>query len=191
MKRDVDEVVPARGLWRCHHPELASIVIDDSGPFMTRAFIAADATGLKTVAPHSHRTSIKITLLRGLVRHDIIDTTRDGGMGDAVAHTYESKLLGGAGLGQGFETSWDFRDRQVLSHPGDWIVLNYRDVHTVSWTEGSIWVVEEGPLMTDRTRVVLRDGLDEFTTENMYIPMLLTEYLRELDLVWRLRAEIA
>ncbi len=176
---------PSKGLFHCHHPNVSSIVLWDS-PLMKRSFIASGNSGQRTVAPHSHRSSIRLTMLRGALIHYLFVPSSYGQV--TQKHTYRSVLLGGSGFSADFEeVPMAIHSRQMT--PGDKIILSYQDIHTVEWNADAVWIVDEGPLMTEETTVLVRPGKDNLTTEGLYRPMSQEEYLQHFDLVWQLMAD--
>ncbi len=175
----------ARGLHRCHHPTVSSVVLRE-GPFMRRAFVADGPSGSRTVAPHSHRTSLRLTVLRGFIAHH---TFTEGRYGSPVArrHSYRSPLLGGEGLSK-LSLGWAYAVQSTTLHKGDHVVLAHDQIHTVEWSDNAVWLVDEGPTMTEDTTVLIRPGLDRMDTDGLYVPMEDDVYRDRLDLVRRLAA---
>lgn len=148
---------------------------------------------LEAVAPHTHRSSIRITMLRGRVLHSTFE--EDPPLDEFLAfsskpadppmevigklHTYRSVLLGGAG-----------RVETIVREPRlSTVVLRHNQLHTMTWSADAIWLVDEGPKQVDTTTVFLRDRVDRFVTDGLYEPMSDDEYAENADLVWRLAAE--
>lgn len=181
------------GLKACHHPNLDSVVIND-GPLLQRAFVATDGPGNITVAPHSHRTSIRITVLRGIVWHHTFSATADssrpsGAEQQGRLHTYQSKLLGGTGLSREFSSV----DRVATVHTlnvGDSLFISSETIHTVYWTPDAMWTIDEGPVVSPTTKVFIRDGIDSFVTAGLYQAMSAYEYADLLDKVVRRKWEV-
>lgn len=173
-----------KGLRKCHHPNVSSVVLRE-GPYMVRAFLADDASGTRTVAPHTHRTSLRLTVLRGRVLHRKFWA----GEGDekGLLHTYRSPLLGGEGLS--VDATWTtYSELAETFWDGGSLVLPHNQLHTVEWGPDAIWLVQEGPLMTETTSVLIRPGVDDMSTDELYEPMADEEYRERCDLVWRLAA---
>lgn len=178
---------PPRGIHRCHHPHVSSVVLWDA-PWMRRAFLATGDSGSRTVAPHSHRTSIRITVLQGTLRHLLFHPDPDGE--PVRRHTFRSVLLGGEGLSDAFDLV-RVRSSSRVYTSGAYLVLSAKDVHTVEWERGAVWLVDEGPVVTETTTVLLRPGLDTMDTDGLYEPMTDEEYLAHADYVWRLAATLS
>lgn len=171
-----------RGLKKCHHPNLDSVVLTYE-PFLTRAFIATGSTGERTVAAHTHRTSLKIRVLAGRLTH--YTQTLWSGKQTGVLYQYMSPLLGGGGLAKS-GTKVNYTEIEQVMQTGDTLCLPHTEFHTVSWARDAIWLVEEGPVMKDVTQVLLRKG-DSFDTTGLYEPMSERELKERLDFVWRLK----
>ena len=137
-----------------HARELYSIVLKqhDDGR-LTRAFIALDEVKPFDIQLHTHAYSIDITALTGLVRHHIatpilLNTTCP--YTRMPAYRYRSMLR------EEFVEQRFVPDGVMKVHvedyyipPGGSIYLESTDIHTVSCSAKSIWIIEEGNRVSD------------------------------------------
>lgn len=148
-----------------HHRGLFSLVIDgmEHGN-LTRAFIADEKIKPYEVQLHSHRYPIKLTVLRGNVKHYVAfrSEVRDLHTASLSEFEYRSPLNGGSGLKYLKETNVIIKE---YTFPiGSTSEMSENDIHTVSCSAGSIWIVEEQGFKNEESRVL---GVP-FITEGLY-----------------------
>lgn len=149
-----------------HHKGLFSLVIDgtEHGK-LTRAFVADKKIRPYEVQLHSHRYPIKLTVLQGNVRHYIAFRNTQTIPLQTVSLSefeYKSPLNGGSGLKYLYETNVIIKEHTLPI--GSTVVMNENDIHTVSCSAGSIWIVEEQGFKNKDSRVL---GVP-FITEGLY-----------------------
>ncbi len=150
-----------------HCKGLFSLVIDgfEHGKLL-RVFIAHKKIKAGQIQYHSHRYPIKLTVLSGeVVNH--VATQNDGvtDKGNVVGmdvFKYQSPLNHGNGLS--FEDSAYFDLTENTVPKGCSIHMNSSEIHTVSCSKGSIWIVEEQGFQKDSSVVL---GVP-FTTKDLY-----------------------
>lgn len=147
-----------------HHKGLFSLVIGgvEFGK-LTRVFIANEKIKPFEVQLHSHRYPIRLTTIKGKIKHfaafrsEVVD-----------CHTvslsefdYKSPLNGGNGLKYLQETNVIIKD--YILPIGASLEMTENEIHTVSCSKGSIWIVEELGFKTDKSQVLgvpfITDGL--------------------------------
>ena len=137
-----------------HARELYSIVLKQhEDGRLTRAFIALDEVKPFDIQLHTHAYSINITAITGLIRHHIatpilLNTTCP--YTRMPTYRYRSMLR---------EESVEHRfvrdgikNVHVEAYyipPGESIYLESTDIHTVSCSAKSIWIIEEGNRVSD------------------------------------------
>lgn len=166
--------MPNKGIHKCHHPNVDSVVIsyDPAIPSsMKRAFIATDHSGIRTVAPHSHRTDITITVLRGSIIHHTFSFLADSKVPrvEGNLHNYRSVILGGEGISPVLDTK-RLAVESIKMNVGDKVFLPYNKIHTVEWDADAVWMVEEGDIKSDETTVFIRSN-DSFDVDALYQDM--------------------
>ena len=147
-----------------HHKGIFSLVIAGTEfGNLTRVFIADKKLKPYQVQLHSHRYPIRLTVLKGEVRHywAVIDQNRRSDSVELSTFKYKSPLNGGSGLEYVKENKYLIRD--YILPVGSTIRMNIFDLHTMSCSKGSIWIVEEQGFLTDSSRVLgvpfITDGL--------------------------------
>lgn len=132
---------------------------------LTRIFIATDKIKPQQIQLHSHRYGIKLTPLFGEVTEhtfiNYINCHDDSGIFKTSLFTYKSPLNGGNGLSYSNDIIGTIKS-QVLPI-GTTSEMSGDDVHTISCSKGSIWVVEEQGFTKDYSLVLgvpfIVDGL--------------------------------
>lgn len=130
---------------------------------LKRVFVASKKIKKGQVQFHSHRYPIKLTVLGGeVVNHEATKVSywRMGVRADSFA--YSSPLNGGSGL-RYIETS-NYLLIENAVPKGMQISMGENEIHTISCSKGSIWVVEELGFKVDESIVL---GVP-FTTSGLY-----------------------
>lgn len=146
-----------------HHKGIFSLVIHghENGK-LTRVFISDVELKPFEVQLHSHRYPLRITVLNGEVRHYMANYSDYKTAINMSTFKYKSPLNGGNGL-----TFMENARFKIVDSPlpvGSVINLSENDIHTMSCSKGSIWVVEEMGFKTDSSIVV---GVP-FITDDLY-----------------------
>tara|TARA_R110000868_G_scaffold74337_13_gene215006 strand:+ start:1398 stop:2018 length:621 start_codon:yes stop_codon:yes gene_type:complete len=148
-----------------HHKGLFSLVIagTEFGK-LTRVFIAGKKMKPYSVQLHSHRYPIKLTVIKGDVRHFV--AIRKGSMD---AHTvqlsefdYKNPFNGGQGLTYVKESNVSIKE--YILPVSSTVKMSSDEVHTVSCSKGAIWAIEEGGFETESSKLF---GVP-FQTEGLY-----------------------
>lgn len=152
-----------------HHPNVFSLVIDGTeAGNLTRVFIAKGKLKPFEVQLHSHRYPIRLTTIAGSIKHFIANNANKNDFGfadkrvvDMSMFEYKSPLNGGQGLKYLDEVSV-----KIIEYPlpvGSTVEMSENDVHTMSCSKGSIWIVEEQGFKSDSSIVLgvpfITDGL--------------------------------
>lgn len=148
-----------------HYPGLFSLVIDGTEyGKLTRAFISDKKIRPYDIQLHSHRYPIKLTVLSGNVKHYVALRTKftDLHTVNLSEFEYRSPLNGGSGLKYLKETKVIIKDYSLPI--GSTSEMTENDIHTVSCSAGSIWIVEEQGFKNEDSRVL---GVP-FITEGLY-----------------------
>lgn len=148
-----------------HHDNLFSLVIKGTEPGkLTRAFIANSEIEPYDVQLHSHRYPIKLTVIKGKVMHHLAfrSEIQDFHTTSLSEFKYKSPLNGGSGLSYLKEGNFILKDINLPI--GSSIEMDENEIHSVSCSKGSIWIVEEKGFKTDESVVL---GVP-FTTEGYY-----------------------
>ncbi|MDV3668198.1 hypothetical protein CMU39_09195 [Elizabethkingia anophelis] len=144
-----------------HHKGIFSLVIDGTLPgTLTRAFISSVKLKPFEIQLHSHRYPIRLTVIKGNVRHYDAHVNPSGI--SISKFDYKSPLNGGTGLSYSREVLVDIKDYALPV--GSIISMDENDIHTVSCSKGSIWIVEELGFKTYNSTVL---GVP-FITEGLY-----------------------
>lgn len=148
-----------------HHKGLFSLVIDGTEfGSLTRVFIADENIKPFEVQMHSHRYPIKLTVINGSVRHYSAKESKENNC-DSVELSkflYRSPLNGGDGLKYLDEIKVNIKDYTIPI--GASLNMNEEEIHTVSCSKGSIWIVEEQGFKRDFSVVL---GVP-FITDELY-----------------------
>ncbi|WP_278380953.1 hypothetical protein [Chryseobacterium arthrosphaerae] len=148
-----------------HYPGLFSLVIEGTEfGKLTRAFIADKKIRPYAIQLHSHRYPIKLTVLQGNVKHYVAFRSEVTDLHTTTLSEFEyrSPLNGGTGLKYLKETNVIIKDYSLPI--GSTSEMNENDIHTVSCSAGSIWIVEEQGFKNNESRVL---GVP-FITEGLY-----------------------
>jgi len=148
-----------------HHKGLFSLVIGGTEfGNLTRVFIADEPIKPFEVQLHSHRYPIRLTVLKGDVRHYSATETKENNC-DAISlskFNYKSPLNGGNGLSYLKEVNVSLKDYTIPI--GATLEMSENEIHTVSCKKGSIWIVEEKGFKNDSSVVL---GVP-FITDELY-----------------------
>jgi hypothetical protein len=148
-----------------HHKGLFSLVIDGTEfGNLTRVFIADEKLKPYEVQLHTHRYSIRLTVIKGDVKHIVAYRTEtvDSNTVELSEFGYKSPLNGGEGLTYIKETNVIVKDYSLPI--GSTVVMTSDEFHTVACSKGSIWIVEELGFEKDSSKVL---GVP-FITEGLY-----------------------
>lgn len=148
-----------------HHKGVFSLVIhgEDFGRLI-RVFIADKKIKPYEVQLHSHRYPLRITVIKGNVRHYIAlrTHTTNSNTVQLSEFEYKSPLNGGSGLKHIQDGIFVIKDNCLPI--GASIEMSEKDIHTMSCSKGSIWIVEELGFKTESSIVL---GVP-FITEGLY-----------------------
>lgn len=148
-----------------HHEGLFSLVIDgtEHGK-LTRIFIADQTISPFAIQLHTHRYPIVLTAIKGKIVHHTaaVITGRYFGSVNLSNYEYRSALNGGFGMKYINQVNVVLHD-YILPHGGQ-AEMGENDLHTVSCSKGSIWIVEEQGFKTETSRVL---GVP-FALDNLY-----------------------
>lgn len=148
-----------------HHKGLFSLVIggNEFGK-LTRVFIADESIKPFEVQLHSHRYPIRLTVLKGNVRHysAVEKQNIDCDTISLSKFEYKSPLNGGDGLSYLKEVNVRLKDYTIPV--GSSLEMTAHEIHSVSCKKGSIWIVEEKGFETESSIVL---GAP-FITEELY-----------------------
>lgn len=128
---------------------------------LTRVFIATDKIRPQQIQLHSHRYGIKLTPLFGEVTEHTFITGSPNEFTSSIFE-YKSPLNGGNGLKYLHDTKGSIFTQTLPI--GTTSEMKGDEIHTISCSKGSIWIVEEQGFTTDRSLVV---GTP-FVTDNLY-----------------------
>lgn len=158
-----------KSLMDCHAKGLFSLVIGGTeNGNLTRVFYATRKINPYQIQLHSHCYDLNIGVVHGEILHHeakIDFTTANwitNNMMTMKKYKYESPLNGGKGLEYLEETPVILNDKYVPV--GGELILTCDDIHTVSCSKGSIWIVEECDFETNESTVL---GVP-FETEGFY-----------------------
>ena len=161
--KNPDKDALSKSLRDVHCKGLFSLVINGTEHGrLTRVFIATEKIKPMQIQLHSHRYGITLTPLNGVVMEHTFNNAVGLGCFTSSLFNYKSPLNGGNGLEyvrdvKGFITS------QYLPI-GCSTKMGGNDIHTISCSKGSIWIVEEQGFSQDSSLVI---GTP-FITENLY-----------------------
>ncbi|MCL1636256.1 hypothetical protein [Elizabethkingia bruuniana] len=148
-----------------HHPNIFSLVIKGNNPGeLTRVFISSKKLKPFEVQLHSHRYPIKLTVIKGNIKHFIAEEalSQDEKSIQLSQFEYKSPLNDGSGLK--YINDFNFNIKEYPIPIGSIIKMSQNDIHTMSCSKGSIWIVEEQGFKTDSSIVL---GVP-FITEGLY-----------------------
>jgi len=148
-----------------HHKGLFSLVFHGTEfGSLTRAFIAYKEILPYSIQLHTHKYPIKLTTLWGAVKHysakECENITVDSV--NLSIFNYKSPLNGGNGLE--YERDGYFLINEYYIPQGSTIQMDEREIHTVSCSTNSIWIVEELGNINESSRVL---GVP-FSTNGLY-----------------------
>lgn len=131
---------------------------------LTRIFIADRKLKPYEVQLHSHRYSIRLTTIKGTIKHHIANLTDDisSSSMNMALYEYRSYLNGGNGLKYKKDVNVVINEFSIPI--GSSIFMKSSDFHTMSVSKGSIWIVEEQGFEVDSSFVL---GVP-FVTEELY-----------------------
>lgn len=149
-----------------HAPGLFSLVYDGNEPGkLKRIFIAKKKLKPLDVQLHTHRYPIVLTAIKGnIVHHEahLQNPTKEMEV-SLPMFKYKSFLCGGDGLSFYQENAFVVLRDYIIPSSGQ-IRMGNADIHSVSCSKGSIWIVEEGGFSSDHSYVL---G-NPFITEGLY-----------------------
>ena len=142
--QNVEVEVTDKSLQDCHHAGLFSLVIGETEPgYLKRVFYANTKIKPYAAQLHTHKYAIKITAVKGIILHHqaFRSEITDSHTISISEFIYNTPLQGGDGLKYLKETNLILKD--YIIPIGSSIILNHSDIHTISCSKGSIWIVEE------------------------------------------------
>lgn len=148
-----------------HVKGLFSLVVNGSeNGNLTRIFIAHKKIKPFDAQLHSHRYPIKIGVIKGNIKHHIANLSNTASCDTLTMpfHEYRSPLNGGNGLK--FKGSVGVKLKDFDLPMGSCLSMSEREIHTISCSKGSIWIVQEQGFKKDYSEVL---GVP-FITENLY-----------------------
>ncbi len=153
-----------------HHEGLFSLVIGGKEfGRLTRVFIADSNIYPYDVQLHTHRYPIRLTVIKGQLRHYTAHKAHRLNMANnqivqLSEFEYKSPLNGGGGLKYLREGNYVLKD--YILPIGSSLEMTSSEIHTVSCTFDSIWIVEEQGFETESSLVL---GVP-FVTDGLYNP---------------------
>lgn len=149
-----------KSLNNVHSDNLFSLVVsgEENGKLL-RIFISDKKLKPFDVQLHSHRYAINITALHGYVKQHVAVQGTQIAM---PTYKYKSFLNGGSGLEFSHIGKYDVSE--FVLPKGSTIHMSETDIHTISCSKGSIWIVEELGFKTDDGTVL---GVP-FTVDGLY-----------------------
>ena len=153
---NVDIKVLSKSMDNVHAKGLFSLVIDGSEfGKLTRVFIAKKKIKPFDVQLHTHCYPLTLTVIKGGVKHHIANETFVKSKRTASKISkfqYQSPLNKGKGLEYNEHTYINVRDH--ILPIGCSTHLEIDDIHTVSCSKGSIWMVEEEGFKINTSKVL-------------------------------------
>lgn len=147
-----------------HMKGIFSLVIDGNEfGKLTRVFISESKLKPYDVQLHTHRYPIKITTIKGNIKHFVAIPTnvKDVNSIELSEFEYLSPLNGGKGLKYIKESLFNIQDYSLPI--GSTIEMSEKEYHTMACSKGSIWIVEEQGFKSESSRVLgvpfITDGL--------------------------------
>ncbi len=152
----------------CHAEGLFSLVIggNENGK-LTRAFIAKKKIKPYEVQLHTHRYNLSLTVLAGSFLHHTAKLTNAYGDDFQItlpSYKYNSPLNKGFGLVNDGEIHCHINSAYLPPAAKINFITN-QNIHTVSCSAGTIWIVEEYGFEQDFSYVYGKN----FTLDNLYI----------------------
>ena len=167
MMLNVDKQSLDMSITDCHLKGCFSLVVGgtEHGK-LTRVFVATKKIKPFDIQFHSHRYDLKLGVIHGVFEHHVAyPLNHDTINPNFVAlkeYSYKSPLNGGNGLT--FTGVNKFSVESAKVPVGGELYLDCKDIHSVSVSKGSIWVVQEQGFNQDSSVVL---GTD-FSTEGLY-----------------------
>lgn len=118
---------------------------------LTRAFLANKKIKPYEAQLHSHRYDLKITVIKGEVKHHVAEFSDFKGNKMSLFE-YKSPLNEGNGLKFIDDVFVDIKEYTIPI--GSSIFLKHDEIHTISCSKGSIWIVEELGFKSDKSEVL-------------------------------------
>lgn len=160
----------------CHHKGLFSLVIGgtENGK-LTRVFIATKKIKLSGCTFHSHTYDLTIGVIKGEFMHHIAKDSDMFMMNSSPTdvmfnwvrlptYHYQSPLNNGKGLE--FDSMKEYYINSTVVPAGGEIHLRHTDIHSVTVSEGTMWVLQEHGFETDKSTVIGKP----FTVDGLYTP---------------------
>ena len=149
-----------KSLNNVHSNGLFSLVVsgEENGKLL-RVFIADKKLKPFDVQLHSHRYAIKLTPINGRVKQHVAIT---GAQISIPVYKYKSFLNGGSGLEFSHIGNCDVSEFLIPKMAT--ILMSETEIHTISCSKNSIWIVEELGFATEESTVL---GVP-FTVDGLY-----------------------
>lgn len=149
-----------KSLNNVHSKGLFSLVVDgEENGKLLRVFIADKKIRPYSVQLHSHRYPINLIAINGTIKQYV---AKPGNMVKMPVYKYRSFLNGGKGLQ--FSHTDNFDVHEYTLPKASVLHMTENEIHTVSCSKGSIWIVEELGFKTEESTVL---GVP-FTIEGLY-----------------------
>lgn len=110
---------------------------------LTRIFIADKKLRPFDVQLHTHRYPIRITAIKGKIRHHLAERTPHTDFTTIKISEYEYKSPLNGGFGLKYISDINIKCSDYILPLGASIKMEVDDFHTVSCSKGSMWIVEE------------------------------------------------
>jgi len=170
----------ARSLKNCHAKGLFSLIVvgEESGEFI-RVFISANEIKPFDIQLHDHKYPIRLTPLGGVINHHMATRMYPPLQGNVLLPEYDyySILEEGKGLEYVCDTYINCSD--YVLPIGGIVELSDSDIHTVSCSAGSIWIVEELGRRSDHSKLF---GIP-FESDELYLKPSAQEILYHKNIV--------
>lgn len=151
----------------CHIEGLFSLVVGGTeNGNLTRIFYATNKIKPFQAQLHSHCYDLKIGVIHGVFDHHVAYPVNPEDINPSLVtlkeYEYKSPLNGGNGLKSVGVSKYSLESAKVPV--GGELYLEFSDIHTVSCSKGSMWIVQEQGFVTDSSIVL---GVP-FVTEGLY-----------------------
>lgn len=148
-----------------HYPSMFSLVIggNEFGK-LTRVFIAGEELLPYKVQQHSHRYPLRITTISGDIKHYVAKETKNPDASSLRFSKYEYKSFLQEGHGLKYLGDASYNINEYTLPIGTVLEMSEHEIHSMSCSKGSIWVVEEQGFKTDSSIVL---GIP-FVIEGLY-----------------------
>lgn len=159
-----DQLALDKSMDNVHGDGLFSLVVagEENGK-LTRIFIANKKVKPFQIQLHSHRYAIKLAVLKGAVtQHNAKVMVNSSSAIRMPMYNYQSPLNGGAGLSYLKDVKPILSD--FLIPVGSILSMGVEDIHTISCSKGSMWIVQEQGFEVDSSWVL---GVP-FKTDGLY-----------------------